>query len=122
MKVIGGSFGTTGSAHISRDNTLVVKSGKKHLFKPDQVTSIDTRVESDSGFNASKGLVAMLILGGIGLVVLNILGAIVGLLVGFGVGFLREKRNVAELDIEGGKRLTLECSPKAIQWLLEFKG
>ncbi|WP_162619861.1 hypothetical protein [Salinicola acroporae] len=121
MKVIGGSFGTSGSAHISRDNTLVVKTGKKHLFKPEQVTSIDTRVESDSGFNASKGLVAMLILGGIGLVVLHLLGAIVGLLMGFGIGFLREKRNVAELDIEGGKRLTLECSPKAIQWLLEFQ-
>ncbi|WP_110636233.1 hypothetical protein [Salinicola salarius] len=122
MKVIGGSFGTSGAAHISRDNTLVVKSGQKYLFKPGQVENIDTRTESVGGFHAGKGLLAILILGYLGLMLLGLVGAFFGLLLGLGIGFIKEKRNVADLDIEGGKRLTLECSPKAIQWLLEFKG
>lgn len=122
MKVIGGSFGTSGSAHISRDNTLVVKSGKKHLFKPEQVNSIDTRTESVGGLNAGRALLGILFVGGAGLVFLGLIGAVIGAIIGLCLGFIKDKRNVAELDLEGGKRITLECTPRAIQWLLEFKG
>lgn len=121
MKVIGGSFGTSGSAHISRDNKLVVKAGKKHVFRPDQVTGIDTMVESSGGFDFGRALVGMIFIGGFGLVFLHLVGAVFGILLGFGMGFIKSKRNLAELNIDDGKRITLECSPKAIQWLLEFK-
>lgn len=119
MKIIGGSFGTRGSAYIAHKQ-LVIEGARKTYYEPHQVQCLQTRVDSERRFSLVRAIVAGFILVFIGWFILAIFGALIGVAIAVAVSFYTDKNNIAELTFSDGLALSLECTPRAISKLVRF--
>lgn len=130
MKIVGGTFGTSGSAYFSRDGYLVVEGAKKSVFKPGDVASLETRQTVENGravFSLLLGLLVLTPLLAFGLgVVIPFLGFLLGLVVGIWLSIVFS-RTVNKLDFvdvvfSDGEKVNFECTPRQVKNLVKFKG
>lgn len=121
MKVVGGTFGTSGSAFIGAGNTLVVQGAKERRFAGSDITALNARVEKEKKFGCFSFIVGAVIFSLLFGLVLGPLGVIIGLvLAGFG-SFYANKTNVVELSFSSGESVTLECTSRQVKKLVNLK-
>lgn len=130
MKIIGGTFGTSGSAYFSKDGYLVVEGAKKSVFKPDNLASLETRQTVEKGRAVFSLLLGLLILTpvlafGLGFVI-PFLGFFLGLAIGIWLSIVfsrtTNKTNFVDLVFSGGDKVSFECTPRQVNKLVQFKG
>lgn len=120
MKIIAGSFGVKGSAYIAKNAILAVDGASRATYRPDQVSRIDSRVDAERRFGWFGAIVGGVLLAGLGMLFAGLFGAIIGLILAVAGSFYSAKRNVAEVEFDDGRRVTLECTARAMSRLIQF--
>jgi len=120
MKIIGGNFGVSGSAHISRDNKLVVDGAQQGIYSPDQVASVSASVTKEKKFGILGFIVGAIFLSIVLAIFLNVLGIVIGVVVAAAGSFYSEKNNLVEIKFSDNKVVTLECTPRGVKKLVQF--
>ncbi|MDV5861401.1 hypothetical protein QM298_10825 [Pseudomonas mendocina] len=119
MKIIGGSFGIKGSAYFAGES-LVIESAQKAEYRRDAVERVNARVDAERKFGLIGALIGAVVLGALGTMFLGIFGAVIGVAVAIGGSFYSAKKNIAEVSFTDGKTLTLECTARAVNKLVNF--
>lgn len=121
MKIVGGSFGLKGSAFISGD-ALTIQSTKNADYHREQVRSVEAREVREKSFGWLGALVGSLLLGAMISFLVGPIGLIVGVFLAIAGSFYTNKRNVVSVDFIDGATVVLECTPRAVDKLVRFKG
>lgn len=121
MKIVGGTFGTSGTAYIGKDDTLVIDGAKQRRFKGIEIASLDSRVEKEKKFGCFSFIVGAIILSAIFSLVIGPLGVVIGLILAGAGSFYANNTNVVELAFGTGDRVTLECTPRQVKKLVNLK-
>ncbi len=120
MKITGGTFGTSGSAHISRDDKLVLKGAVSAVYDRDQIARIDTGRRKDRRFAAGSFLVGAVLFGFIGAQFAALVGALVGVALAVGLSFYSDSMDTVAVLFTDGRRVDLECTPRGVKRLVRF--
>ncbi len=120
MKIAGGSFGVSGSAHISRDNMLVIEGAQRGVYSPEQILSVSANVAKEKKFGVFGFIVGAIFLGVVLGLVLNVIGVVIGIAVAAAGSFYSEKSNFVEVKFQDGKSVSLECTPRGVKKLVQF--
>lgn len=121
MRVIGGSFGTTGLAFFGRKAPkLIIESNRSATYKPDQVESVRTRVSEQRQFRLVGFILGSLIFSGGLWFVLGFLGAVIGLIAATALAFQKVEHHIAEVVFTDGSTVSIQCRPRSIDKLLTF--
>lgn len=130
MKIVGGTFGTSGGVSLSRDGYLVVKGAKTVNYMPENISTLDTRQETEKGRSVLSVLLGVLILTPVlfflGGIVIPFIGALLGLIIGLWLTFAfsrtSSKNDIVDITFSDGERVELDCTPRAVKKLVQFKG
>ena len=120
MKIQGGTFGNSGSAHISRDRKLVVRGAKRAIYTSDDIESFNARADKERGFGAGSFLIGLIVFGLIFGALFGIIGLIIALVLSAGMSFYGDTSNVAEIRFRDGEQVVLDCTPRGIRKLVVF--
>lgn len=119
MKIIGGHFGTTGRAWIQEDQFLKVEGAKSETVHGKHIEMLDTRIERERQFGCFVFVILALLLTLIGFFFIGLLGALIGFVLAIALSFNNKRRQIAELRLDGDRRLELECTTKEIRQLMD---
>ncbi len=120
MKITKGSFGYKGTAYMSSDNYLVIEGFKRKIYKPKQIKTITSYQEKSRRISALY-LFLTLATAVILTILLGIFGVIIGILI---IIFLSKKNIIiefADIVFTDDETVTLECTPRSVKKLFEFK-
>lgn len=120
MKIVGGNFGVSGSAFLSRDNKLVIEGAQRAVYSPKDVLSVTANVAKEKKFGCVGFILGAIILGIILGLFLNILGVIIAVILAIAGSFYTEKNNIVEVRFNDNKSVTLECTPRGVKKLVQF--
>ncbi len=121
MNIVSGTFGTSGSAYLSKDGYIVVEGAKSLNYKPSDVLSLIAEQESESKLSF-MGLVFGVLVTAVLFAFLNVVGLVIGLLVMyFGSKYTRTD-DFVNIGFMDGERVRLECTPRQVERLVQFKG
>jgi len=120
MKIVGGSFGVRGSAFVAKGR-LHIEGSTEAAYRPEELSKINTRVDAVRKFGVIGAIVGAVVLGAVGWALLAIFGAIIGVALAIAGSFYTRKKNIAEVTFEDGATLILECTPRAVDKLIQFK-
>lgn len=121
MKIVGGTFGTSGGAYLSNDGYLVIKGAKSINYRPGELVSLvaEQKVESKTSvLSILFGVVITIVL----TVFFSLIGLVVGLLLTYFGSRYKSKDDVVNLEFTDGERVVLECTPRQVKKLVQFKG
>lgn len=121
MKIVGGSFGLKGSAFLSGD-TLAIQATKNADYHRDQVQSVDAQQVKEKSFGWLGAIVGALLLGALISLFAGPLGFLIGAAFAIAGSFYTNKRNVVSVAFADGSTVILECTPRAVDKLVRFKG
>lgn len=122
MKIVGGTFGTAGGAHISKDGYLVVSGAKQEIYKPDDLTSLDTQISSEKRMSVVSLLLGILLVVLPLTIFFNVFGFLIGLVLTWFGSRYTNKDNVVDLVFGDGEKVSLVCTPRQVNKLVDFKG
>ena len=122
MKIVSGSFGVKGSAYIAKNAILAVEGARSVDYRSHQIKSVEARVDAEKQFGWGGAIVGGILLFALGMFFAGLFGAIIGVIVAVAGSFYSTKSNMAEVEFEDGNRITLECTPRAIERLVKFAG
>lgn len=120
MKIQGGSFGVKGSAHISKDQQLVIEGAARGIYLPEQIQSVSANVIKEKKFGVFGFLVGAVMLSIMLGFFLNIIGVIIGFVVAVAGSFYSESKNIVEVKFTDEKTVALECTPRYVKKLIQF--
>ncbi|MBV2207421.1 MAG: hypothetical protein KUL87_18535 [Pseudomonas sp.] len=120
MKIVAGSFGVKGSAYIAKNAILAVEGARNVDYRPRQIKSVEARVDADKRFGWGGAIVGGILLFALGMFFAGLFGALIGVILAVAGSFYSTKRNMAEVEFEDGARVTLECTPRAMDRLVKF--
>lgn len=121
MKIVGGNFGTSGSAYVSKDGYLVIDGVSVVNFKPEDVLNVDTKVNKEKRISIISvffGIVVTIVL----FFLFHVIGLFIGLLLTFFGSKHTSENHYADVVFSDNRKVTLECTPRAINKLIGFKG
>lgn len=121
MKVIGGSFGSSGFALIA-DGKLHINSSKSVMAKPAAIAKMEFSIGTDKKFAVISFFIGAIILAVILGFLLSILGVFLGVILAFVGSYYTKKESRAEIDFQNGEHVTLICSKREVDELSAFKG
>jgi hypothetical protein len=116
MKIVKGSFGTSGKASIKSDTLLV----GKFSYNKDDISSINAEVIKESHFGTVGFVFGAAILGIIGFFILAILGAVIGVVLAFVGSKYSTSEHVVALTFNDSKTVTLSGSKSEIADVVRF--
>ncbi|HET8791805.1 MAG TPA: hypothetical protein VFM75_11410 [Modicisalibacter sp.] len=119
MKIIGGSFGNSGSAFVSRDK-LCIEGARKADYSRAQLDSVQSRTEKGRRFHWFTAILGAVILGFALSLFLGVLGVIAGIALAIAGSFHADKRNIVEIALADGNRVTLDCTPRGVKKLINL--
>ena len=121
MKIIGGSFGTSGSSYVSRDKRLVIEGAIKGIYSSDEVTSIKGEAIKSTQPSAVMFIVVAFTLSLLLSLVIGLFwGGIVGVLAAIVNAFSSEKVDVVTVGFSDGRTVVLECTPRWAKKIFAF--
>lgn len=121
MKIIGGNFGNSGSAYISRDKKLVIEGATKFAYIPETIKKINSRIEKEKKFGFLGFIVGSIILSVLFGIFLNILGVIIAIVIALIGSFYHDKRNVVEILFSDDNTVILECTNRGTKAIYDLK-
>ncbi|WEJ62179.1 hypothetical protein [Thiomicrorhabdus lithotrophica] len=122
MKIIGGTFGTSGSAYFSSDGYLVVDGAKMENYQPGDLSLIDARVDSEKRWSVLSLLGGLLLITPLLTLFFNLVGFIVGLVLTFVFSKYTSKVDLVDIAFKDGNKVSLDCTPRQVKKLVAFKG
>lgn len=120
MKILGGSFGVTGSAFISRDQKLVVEGASKGIYSPEEIKSVVASVTKEKKFGIFGFLVGAILLSVILGIFFNVVGVVIAIVIAIAGSFYSESKNIVDVQFKDKKSVTLECTPRGVKKLIQF--
>ncbi|SDG67717.1 hypothetical protein SAMN05216603_1034 [Pseudomonas benzenivorans] len=120
MKILGGNFGVSGSAFISRDQKLVIEGASKGIYAPEEIRSVSANVSKEKKFGVFGFLVGAIMLSIVLGMFLNIIGVLIAIVIAIAGSFYSESKNMVEVKFKDDKSVTLECTPKAVKKLIQL--
>ena len=119
MKIIGGSFGVSGSASITGEDVQIKGSitVRKSIKDIDRVIA---RAHQERKFGLVGFVLGSLFLGFIGLVLAGPIGVLIGIVLTIAGSFYSEKFGIADIEFKGGDKITLQGSVREINNLTGF--
>lgn len=121
MKIVGGSFGLTGSAFIS-GGTLTIDADRKADYAANQLKSVVAEQQSSKAFGFIGALVGAVLLSVIFSMMLGPLGVLAGVCLAIAGSFYTTTRNLVSVEFIDGCSVVLECTPRAVTKLVRLKG
>lgn len=121
MKIVGGSFGLKGSAFIS-GGTLAIDASIKADYRPQQVQSVVAQEIKEKSFGFLGAIVGSVLLGALLSLMIGPLGFLIGVALAIAGSFYTSKRNVVSVAFIDGTTVILECTPRAVDKLVRFRG
>lgn len=119
MKIVGGSYGLKGSAHIV-GSTLIVNGTKKAECPSSSFKSVKARQDSDKKFGIVGAIIGSFIFGWVGLYLSGFLGAVVGVAISIAGSFYSVKKRFVDIELVSGESVTLQCSSGEVDSLLRL--
>lgn len=120
MKIAGGSFGPTGKVAIGFNGKLVIKGAKRAEYAATDISSFNTSTSTAKSFGYLSFIVGAIVLGFIGLLLLGILGAVIGLVISVAGSFYSTSSSQADLEFADGKSLSVTGTGSEITRLAKF--
>src|SRR5690606_1928546 len=120
MRILGGNFGVTGSAFISRDQKLVGKGALKGIYSSEEIKSVVASVTKEKKFGIFGFLVGVIILSVILGLFFNAVGVVIAIVIAIAGSFYSENKNIVEVQFKDEKSVTLECTPRGVKKLIKF--
>lgn len=120
MRIIGGNFGLSGSAYISRDKKLVIDAAQKSIYSSGDIISITANEVKEKKFGILGFIVGAILLSIFLGIFLSFLGVIIAVIIAIAGSFYSDKRNIVELNFNDNKKVTLECTPRSVKQLFKF--
>jgi hypothetical protein len=121
MKIIGGNFGNSGSAYISRDKKLVISGSTTFAYIPECIKKINSRIEKERKFGFVGFILGSIILSIIFGIFLNILGVLIGIIIALIGSFYTNKNNIVDITFTDDNQVTLECTNRGVKSLYNLK-
>lgn len=121
MKIVGGTFGTSGSAFIGKDNTLVVEGAKTRRFTGVEISALNTRLDKEKKFGCFSFIVGAVIFSIIFGLFLGPLGVVIAIVISAFGSFYANAKNMVDLDFTSGDKVTLEVTPRQMKKLVNLK-
>jgi hypothetical protein len=118
---VGGTFGTSGGAFLSRDNYLVVEGAKNGRYLCSEVVALVAEQEVERKLSFLSILIG-LILTVVLTVFFNIFGLIFGLIITFYFSKYKTVDNFVDVVFKDGENVRLRCTPRQVKKLVRFKG
>lgn len=120
MKILGGNFGLSGSAFISRDQKLVIEGASKCIYIPEEISSVSVNVSKEKKFGIFGFLVGAIILSIVLGMFLNVVGVLIAIVIAIAGSFYSESKNVVEVKFKDDRAVTLECTPRSVKKLIQL--
>ncbi|MCQ4323158.1 hypothetical protein [Stutzerimonas stutzeri] len=120
MKILGGNFGVSGSAFISRDQKLVIEGASKCIYIPEEISSVSANVSKEKKFGIFGFLVGAIILSIVLGMFLNVAGVLLAIVIAIAGSFYSESKNVVEVKFKDDRAVTLECTPRSVKKLIQL--
>ena len=121
MRIIGGTFGTTGSAYIGEKGAaLLIEGAMRARCTPKQIEALDTRTEKERSFSVLSCLLGLVFLVPLGWFLFGIIGLMTALVLTFAGSRSSITHHVADIKFAGGSRVELRCTAWGINKLIRF--
>lgn len=120
MKIIGGSFGASGSLKIAGNNQIHIKSAQNATYPQDQIASISANTSKESKFGALGFIVGAIVLGSIGLALGGVIGLIIGILLSLAGSFYSKQTHGAVITFTDHKTTIITGSKANINQILSL--
>jgi hypothetical protein len=118
MKIIKGSFGVSGNANIKNDALFI----NENRYYKDSIKSANAEVLKEKQFGAIGFIIGGAILGVIGFMILNIVGAAIGVAMAFFGSKYSTSQHVVTLTFADDKSVTLSGRKSEINSVFDFMG
>lgn len=123
MRVVGGSFGNKGLAFFGKGaNSLIIEANQSAKYPAREVIRVDTRTETDKKFGCVGFVVGALIFGTLGMFTLGPLGLIIALVVCVAFSFYTVDRNLVDVHMLDGSKVTVQCRSGQVTKLINMQG
>lgn len=117
MKVIGGSFGVTGSASIG-SGYLHIHAAQVVQIDLDDIASKEMRMLADKKFGVLGFFFGAIILSGILFYLLNVLGVVLAVIVAFMGSYYTKKSYIVDVAFKDGRKVSLQGSKRELDTLM----
>ena len=121
MKIIGGSFGTTGKVRMNRNaNTFAIKGTADANYRCSDIQNVDTSKTEDRRFSVLSFLLGIFILTPILTWLFNVFGLVAGIVISIVGSYVTKRSTSADVIFFDGKRITLQCSKAEVNELVRI--
>lgn len=120
MRIIGGSFGTSGKIQVG-SHGVRINASRPALYPPGALTSVATRQEKERRFAWFTFLLGLLFLGILFGALFGPIGFIVALVLCIVGSFYGKTRYLVEMQFKDGEQLTLETTRRQADQLVQLK-
>lgn len=121
MKIIGGNFGNSGSAYITKDKKLVISGSTTFAYIPECIKKINSRIEKERKFGFLGFIVGSIFLSILLGLFLSILGVIIGIIIALIGSFYTNKNNIVDITFTDDNLVTLECTSRGVKSIYNLK-
>jgi hypothetical protein len=121
MKIIGGTYGLTGSVWISHDNKLVVNGARKKAYQPSEIkkaTASQTKNRSFGCFGFIVGAIMLALLIGM---FFGPIGALIGIILAGAGSFYTSTKHLLHVEFTDENSVIIECTPRFISKIISLK-
>lgn len=117
MKILGGNFGSSGTAFIRQGSQLVVVGAREAVYTGEQIRNIEANQIKNRKFGIFGFLVGGILLAWLLGMFLGLLGIVLGVGVAIAGSFYNETSNVVQIQFDDGNQVTLDCTSRAVRQL-----
>jgi hypothetical protein len=121
MKILGGSFGVSGSAKVTSEGWLIVNSTRSGKFTSSDVASVLAKQEKHRKFGWTGAIIGGLILLAVLGSMFGPIGALLGVVLAIAGSFYSQKSNSAEITFVNGDALSVEGTGREINMLVGLR-
>lgn len=120
MKILGGSFGASGSAFIREGRVLAVVGDLEAFYEPERIIDVTADSNKQRGFGCFGFVVGGLMLAGVLFLFLGLFGAVLGFALAAAGSFYTTSETSAVLRFDDGKHLRVSASKRELRQLYQF--
>lgn len=119
MKIVKGTFGTSGGAFLSKDDRLVIEGAKTKNYLNSDITTMVADQEHDKRMSCLSVFFCLLITALLTLF-LGIFGFIFGIVMTAYFATYKATDDFVEVSFNDGESVRLKCTPRQVKRLIKF--
>ena len=121
MKIIGGSFGTSGTVSISQNESIHIEGAIRASKTKAEVKQVVAQSQKERGFGTLGFVLGAPMLCVAGWYIGGPMGVLVGLVLAIAGSFYGKKFSTAEVEFLSGERLSVRGSEQDINQLIRLR-